>query len=147
MTGTSVDAALTALVDVFTAANVLNVTVIDTGPPIDPGLNWLCVGFSRPDQPGVTVSSSEADAGAVSSLEEYDISNTLAFWLGDSTAALTRAPLLSAFEAYRNALRLNRTLGGVVMRAYIDAFDLVQDPSTLGNAAAIHFNVHVEAFA
>lgn len=152
MSTSSVNAALSAMVTMFRAvtADLPNFAVIDGGP-IDPPVNWLCVGYDESENPGITVAPTAADAGRDRDLEAFDVTNTLSFQNGDkdATAAGLRTEIFAVFDALRAAVKADRTLGGAVARAVIGDWDLDQgiDATANGHAAAIRFTVQIDAFA
>jgi hypothetical protein len=146
MTGTSVLVALDGLVDFWTVVAPDGWDVLDAGPPIDPDRDWLCVGFDESEDPAVSVSEEIADAQMGSDLETFDVSSLMSRWLGNADARTARTDVVGAFSVFRDALRLDPTVGGRVARARITDWDLMQGVSALGNYAAIRFTTRVSTW-
>lgn len=140
----SVPAALTALVTLATTA-LPGVSVWD-GPPLEEAADLLMVGYSgEDDAPAVTVTADPADLGGASCWEDYDVACELSCATGDQALTATRARLFGFFAALKSALAVDQKLGGVVARAYVSQWSLVQALTATGTVVGVRFTVHVQA--
>lgn len=144
MSGTTIDAALTALVTLFKGAGMVKVGVID-GPAYDPPNNFLAVGWDRSDQPAVVATKVLGDYGTTDGLEQYTVSSLLSFSYDDGEVTVVRGLLTAAFDQLDTALGLDPTLGGLVLNAWIGEYELTPILTEAGTVADLRFSTVIRA--
>lgn len=146
--------ALDALVATWQALD-LNLTIDGTvtpvqvcdGPPWDPGVDFLAIGWDRTGQPGVVGDGASEDLGGDRERETFDVSCLLAAWFGGpgrDVSAVRRAQLdaLKQLRAALDTLVANRT----VAEAEVTTRELTFTEAESGVASDLRFDVHITAY-
>lgn len=144
MSGTTLDAALTALTATYTAAAVAPWVVVD-GRPYDPPERFLAVGWN-PNNPAASGVRAIADMGMSRNSENYQVACLLSAFAGDELTPALRGEVCQAFDLFDAALAANRTLGGVVAKAWLSQFDYLPNFAAEGAFGQIHFAVTIAAW-
>lgn len=110
--------------------------------PVEPDV--IVVGW-LPDE-GATVEFRRTTAGLGSEEESFDLAGLVSAWRGDGdmVAAVDRADEL--VESIRTALVADPTVGGVVMRAWLQTLSFSDYQTSEGAQSAVEFAVGVTAY-
>lgn len=144
MTGTVVPDALAALVDLFAGANITGLTVVD-GPPYDVPNNFLAVGWDRSGNPAVTGIAAHFTAGGARGQEAFEVSCLLSLALGNTDMRALRQQIFTTYNTLAGLLVNDRRLGGVVLEAWISAYDLIPAVGETGDDVDFRFTVRCTA--
>jgi hypothetical protein len=139
-------AAKAALIATWDAA--VSVPVIN-GPTIGFGSDGaVTVGYQDENNPVVAEGSWDPQQiyGRKPEREQYTINCAVGVQSGSTSIAAVEAAALALWAALGAALEANFTLGGAVMGAGIDQFQLVETQDTSGAEVIIKFGVAVDAF-
>jgi hypothetical protein len=143
VSGSTIPAALAALVTTLDAA--LPTVQITDGPSYDATVNYLTVGWEDENTPAVQAVRDPADAGQSRNREEYEVACLLSQHTG-TTVRLAREAVFAQFDLIDAALHADKTLGGVVARAWVSAYDLLPALTEGGATASLRFTVTVLAW-
>lgn len=136
--------ALDGLVRIFTAAEGLtNVTIRDGASVSQARLTEvLSVGYTgEDDQTDAEATVVTEGAGGNPDREQINIRCVAAVAGGSTDLPAVRKRAYEIFGAAASAIAANRTLGGVVMRAWISTHSLMQGQTDQGAQAAVTFTV------
>lgn len=123
MSGSTIPAALTALVTTFRTVTPTTCDVF-RGRARDPQKpRFLCVGFDESGQAPVTGARDLADYGGSQDQEAYDVSNLLTCWAGNETPDQLEADTLNLFDVFAAAVDADRSLDQAVAQARVTQFD------------------------
>lgn len=143
MSGTGVNAALTALLAAFTPAVPAGWDVIDSQPK-DPKRRFLAVGWDASDQPSVVVPQRTLQNATGTRVQEaVEVSNLLSLWSGRQVTADARAEVFSVLDSLDAALAANRRLGGAALVAQISNYEFTPARHPEGVMAQIRFTVAI----
>jgi len=146
--GSTLPAAIDALVATFTAMNLADVSVTD-GPALTDvdTIGLLTVGYSAEGSDlAASAQTASEGLGGGRNRESYDVYCSASVLTGDEDQKVTRDKALSMYSSACEAVHADPTLGGVVMRATPGDFTLHQSATTRGRATTVQFAVSVDAY-
>lgn len=144
MTGTAVADATDALIDLWTAANIAGLQIVD-GAPYDVQGSFLAVGWTRDGQPGTTGLFSQFTAALSREREQFDVNCLLSLWLGDQSMRVVRRNIVTTLQQLESVVAANRTLNGAVMLARFTNYGVTTDVGETGGFVDHRFTVHCDA--
>jgi len=123
--------------------------IVQDGPlPLDsPDLEVLSVGYDG-NEDGTTAEGSflPEGLGGRPDREQFTVTCLIVVVDGASNATAARARAYELFSIAAEALAVDRTLGGLVLRAYVGDYTLRQLQDQTGAKARLEFRVAVDAY-
>lgn len=144
MSGSTIHAALSALVSVWRTAAPIGVIVID-GPAYDPPANFLAVGWDRSDAASVTSTAVPSVLSGLQAAETFDVSSLLSFSFDADEVTTVRGLVFAAFDAFAAALAADQDLGGAVWTARISDYEMTPILTEVGSVMDLRFTTRIEA--
>jgi hypothetical protein len=129
-------------------STLAGVVVVD-GPQVnsDPSPDWLFVAFDGVENSGAPAVDATQSLMAFQRVKGEDASITCAVVCdtGEDDSAAVRARILGILGAAESLLRANMQLGGLVMHAYVSAYQYYPAQTTSGSTARVVFTVTYKA--
>lgn len=145
MSGSSIPAVLDYLVQLFTAANVSGLQVVD-GPVYDVTRDFLAVGWDKSGMQGaVTGTVTPATQNLRVNREQYEVTCLLSLWVGTKNLSTLRSQIFTTFDALDAALAADRKLGGLVFSAVVSTFVMDVAVEEGGEFIAYRFGIAIDA--
>jgi hypothetical protein len=142
----TVDAAITGLYALLSAAPALaGVTVHDGPPVVSETAEWIAVGYSPGESTSADINYEDRDVGGRSQREQYDLLCSLVTNSGDEGMQARRARAVVLRDAVAAVLLTDATLGGAVDVARMTSAQLVQEQTSQGASAGYVFRVTCKA--
>jgi len=122
-------------------------TDIIDGQPIVTDGDFVAIGFTGlQGEEAVEAARTTEQMGAQPDREIYDITCLASSWSGDGDPKAVRDQAYVLVDAFATALKGDRTLGGLAMRARLSTVALAQEQTEMGALATVRFIVRVDAF-
>jgi hypothetical protein len=145
MNTSTVPVAIDRLVAMATLA--LPGTDIIDGQPIVTEGDFVAIAFTGiPGEEAVEATQTTEQMGARPDREIYDVTCLSSSWSGGGDPKAVRDQAYALVDAFANALKSDRTLGGLAMRARLSTVALAQEQTEMGALATVRFIVRVDAF-
>jgi hypothetical protein len=120
--------------------------VIDGQPIVTDG-DFVAIAFTGlQGEEAVEAVQTTEQMGAQPDREVYDITCLASSWSGDGDPKVVRDQAYVLVGAFANALKADRTLGGLALRARLSTVALAQEQTEQGALATVRFIVRVDAF-